>query len=181
MFKKVLSTVAGATLISLTVACTPEQIASLKEHGIVMTEAQEAEWLELPDVDRTLGNKTFHTDGRVSISAVPPGSKCPQHYEEALDAGWSHDQWSRIDYVMYRESRCNPNVHNPVGRDDSYGLMQLNMKAHRSWVGPIVGWDFTRLYDPTTNLRIAKVLYDKAVDYYGCGWKPWTTRNTKWC
>jgi len=113
---------------------------------------------------------------------APAGSRCPQHYNAAMAAGWTHAQWSKIDFIMWRESRCIPTAYNGRGRDNSYGLMQLNMKAHRSWVGPLVGWDFTQLYNPTTNLRVAKQLYDRARPMFGCGFQPWkTTKQRHWC
>ena len=121
-----------------------------------------------------------------TLSAVPAQahhtSRCPQHREAALRAGWSESQWSRLDLIMWRESRCQPTAYNGRGRDDSYGLLQLNMRAHRSWVGPLVNWDYTRLYEPETNLRIARQLFDRARRMFGCGWQPWrTTRQRHWC
>lgn len=114
-------------------------------------------------------------------ATAPAGSRCGEHYAAALQAGWPASDWKRLDHIMWRESRCQPGVHNGKGRDDSYGLIQLNMKAHRSWVGPLVDWDFTRLYDPVTNLEVGRQIYDKAVGYWDCGWRPWTTRSARWC
>ena len=108
--------------------------------------------------------------------------KCPEWKEVALQAGWAEDQWPRVDQIIWRESRCQPEVHNKRGRDDSYGLMQLNMKAHKSWVRPMVNNDFTLLFDPLTNLTVGKALYDRAQEQMKCGWKPWVTRKTRgWC
>jgi hypothetical protein len=60
--------------------------------------------------------------------------------------------------------------------------MQVNLKAHRSWVRPIVGGDWSRLYDPVTNLSVARILYFRAQDWIGCGWQPWrTTKQSHWC
>jgi hypothetical protein len=116
------------------------------------------------------------------VDQAPAGSKCGQWFDEALEAGWSADQWPILDAIMWRESRCKPEVYNGRGRDRSYGLLQLNMRAHRSWVRPLVDGDFTRLWDPVTNLTVGRALFDKATDVYGCGWKPWVTRKTRgWC
>lgn len=118
----------------------------------------------------------------IATRKAPANSRCPQHYQAAMNAGWTHSQWAQIDFIMWRESRCQPTAYNGRGRDNSYGLMQLNMRAHRSWVGPMVGWDFTRLYQPETNLRVAKHLYDKARTMFGCGFQPWKTSNQRhWC
>ena len=122
------------------------------------------------------------TPAEAHHTGAPAGSKCPQHYAAAMAAGWSPEHWQRLDYIMWRESRCKPTAYNGRGRDNSFGLMQLNMKAHKSWVGPFVGWDFSVLYDPQTNLAFGKALYDRARQMYGCGWQPWrTTKQRHWC
>jgi hypothetical protein len=128
----------------------------------------------------------FVTTLGFSTPASATKDRCIDFKDEALAAGWSESDWPILDKIIWRESRCKPNVRNKRGRDDSYGLMQLNMKAHRKWVRPLVtdenGFaDFDRLYDPLTNLTIARVLYEKADDMWGCGWRPWHTRKTKWC
>ena len=108
-------------------------------------------------------------------NGAPSGSKCPQHYAAAIRAGWKPGDWRKLDAIMWRESRCKPSAFNGSNRtrDTSYGVVQLNMRAHRSWVGPMVGWDFTRLYHVETNLRVARKLYER------CGWGPWT--KPYWC
>lgn len=175
-------TVAILGALALT-ACTPEQLATWEQiNGSPFTEAQRSELAALPDSPLVLGALTVNPDGSMIENRAPSGSKCPQHYGAAMRAGWKPSHWARLDYIMWRESRCNPRAYNGRGRDDSYSLLQLNMRAHRSWVGPLVGWDFSKLYDPETNLRIGKVLYDKARRMYGCGWQPWrTTRQRHWC
>lgn len=121
-------------------------------------------------------------DNNNTASLVPENSKCPQYYDAAIAAGWTAEQWSKLDFIIWRESRCFSDVHNKKGRDNSYGLLQLNMKAHKKWVSPLVDGDFTRLFDPETNLRIGRVLYDKAKEAYGCGFQPWkTTKQKHWC
>jgi hypothetical protein len=108
--------------------------------------------------------------------------RCPQFRQAALDAGWSEADWPRLDAIIWRESRCTPTAHNGRGRDDSFGLLQLNMRAHRSWVRPLVDGDFTRLFDPVTNLTVGRALFDRAAEQMGCGWQPWVTRKTRgWC
>lgn len=98
-------------------------------------------------------------------------------YDTAVEAGWPDQDWSRLACIINRESRGDPTAYNGRGRDDSYGLLQLNMRAHRSWVGPLVDWDFNRLFDPATNLSVGRVLFDRAVDYYGNGWQPWNASD----
>lgn len=108
-------------------------------------------------------------------SDAPAGSKCPQHYHAAMAAGWRPGEWRKLDAIMWRESRCKPTAvnNNARTRDRSRGLVQLNLLAHRSWIGPMVGWNFDALYQPETNLRVARHLYEQ------CGWGPWT--RPYWC
>jgi hypothetical protein len=100
--------------------------------------------------------------------------RCPQYEPIAIAVGWPAEQVPKLSYVMWRESRCNPLVHADISdgyifrNDDSYGLMQVNMKAHRSWVGPIVDWDFNRLFDPYVNLSVGLRLW-----HMSGGWRPW--------
>lgn len=96
------------------------------------------------------------------------GQRCPQYEPIALAVGWPAEQIPKLSYVMWRESRCLPTAHNPRPPDNSYGLIQLNMLAHKGWVGPIVGWDFNQLFDPYVNLRVGLQLWHKAG-----GWGPW--------
>ncbi len=115
------------------------------------------------------------------VNSTAQSSRCPQYKNTAISAGWKESEWPRLDYIIWRESRCQPGVRNSRGRDDSYGLIQLNMRAHRSWVGPLVGWNFNALYDPYTNLKIGRDLYRRAQRMFDCGWHPWQTRNSRWC
>ena len=119
--------------------------------------------------------------GHCSAPTNTTADRCPEFRQTALDAGWSEADWPRLDAIIWRESRCTPTAHNGRGRDDSYGLMQLNMRAHRSWVRPLVDGDFDRLFDPATNLAVARQLFDRAEQQMGCGWQPWTTKRARWC
>jgi len=98
-------------------------------------------------------------------------------HDEAIRAGWPEDEWPRLACIIHRESRGDPYAHNPRYPDDSYGLIQLNMRAHRKWVGPLVGWDFTHLFDGYTNLLHGRTLFDMAVGYHDDGWRPWIASN----
>jgi len=164
-----------ALVATLTLAaCTPEQLATYERvTGIRL----DASLVDLPDVPIRLGDgREVMPDGSVTpVPVAPAGSKCPQHYAASLVAGWGVTDWPKLDRIMYRESRCNASVVNNNARtkDASRGLTQLNLLAHRGWISPLVGGDFDRLYDPGTNLRVARVLYNR------CGWGPWT--KPYWC
>lgn len=102
---------------------------------------------------------------------------CPQWHQTALDAGWPQEQLSKLSYVMYRESRCNPESHNPDDPNGgSNGLVQINQfwcRPSKYWPD---GWLQTQgvlttcdqLYDPTINLKAALAIW------YNSGWSPWS-------
>jgi hypothetical protein len=114
---------------------------------------------------------------------------CPEWHPTAIAAGWDTDQLHRLGYIIWRESRCDPDAFNGDDPNSgSRGLTQIN----GFWCLPSQyhpdGWlqdqgvlqDCEELYDPLTNLIAALVIYGYA-DSRGCGWSPWTTRNARWC
>lgn len=132
-------------------------------------------------VDGVVGSRTrkaLRINSGVTTSVPPirivdryihPNPDVDRWWDEALRAGWSLDQWPVVACIMehpiYKgtaESRGIPTVHNTRYPDNSYGLLQLNMRAHSSWAGPMVGWDFNRLFDGETNLRVAHRLWELA-------------------
>jgi hypothetical protein len=105
----------------------------------------------------------------------------------AVEAGWTPDLLPTLDYVMWRESRCQPEAHNTtLNRDGSadVGLTQIN---DRSWckgtrwypggylqtVGALSTVGCEQLFDPYLNLLSAKAIYDYAQTTNGNGWQPW--------
>jgi hypothetical protein len=130
------------------------------------------------------------TTTTTTTTTVPaPTGRCAEWQHTATAAGWTVDQWERLDYILWRESRCLPDVHNDTDPNSgSYGLAQINgFWCRPSRYNPD-GWlqaqgvlnHCTDLYDPATNLTAARAIWDYAEDR-GCGWSPWTTRNTRWC
>lgn len=94
--------------------------------------------------------------------------------------GWG-PQLTEAVGVTWRESRWNPRSHNDNylrgGRDDSYGLFQINMnpnetspEANRKAWGISSNED---LFDPSTNSRIARAMFN------GRGWNPWGPNGTQ--
>ena len=106
-----------------------------------------------------------------------PVENVDRWHDTAIAAGWPEQDWPRLACIIHRESRGDRFAHNPRYPDDSYGLIQLNMRAHRKWVGPLVGWDFTRLFDGYTVLLHGRTLFGMAVGYYNDGWRPWISSN----
>jgi hypothetical protein len=107
----------------------------------------------------------------------PTKSFCPQHYAAALRAGWTDAEWPMLDRIMHRESRCDPTAHNDSylrgGRDNSFGLMQINLLYHDDWVLPQIGNDSARLFDAQTDLWIARQLWEWLEAHNQCGWSAW--------
>lgn len=73
--------------------------------------------------------------------------------------------------VALAESGYNPNAFNGTGRDESYGLFQINMKGD---LGPDRRKKFgisnnKQLFDPATNIKAAYIVWKES------GWKAWTT------
>jgi len=60
------------------------------------------------------------------------------------------------------ESRLVPTTTAKTPLEDSRGIFQVNLKAHRA--------DPEKLYEPEYNIRYAKTIYDKAGS-----WLPWYT------
>ena len=110
-------------------------------------------------------------------NAVPAGARCPQWWDRARHAGWDDVTLLRLDVVMYRESRCRPDV---VNDDDpnggSRGLLQINGSWTR-WLrerGILQGRD--ELFDPDVNMTAALAIYRYGIERYDFGWGPWGYR-----
>jgi hypothetical protein len=122
-----------------------------------------------------------------TVPQPPADALCPQWWALAREAGWTDDLLPTLDYVMWKESRCDPTQHNTtLNRDGSadVGLTQIN---DRSWclgtkwypngylqtIGalPTVGCE--QLFDPYLNLLSAKAIYTYAQETNGNGWQPW--------
>jgi hypothetical protein len=125
-----------------------------------------------------------------TTTTVPePTGRCAKWQHTAIAAWWTEEQWERLDYVLWRESRCLPDVHNDTDPNSgSYGLAQINgFWCRPSRYNPS-GWlqeqgllsTCTDLYDPAINLAAARAVWDYA-EARGCGWSPWATRRTRWC
>ena len=118
---------------------------------------------------------------------TPVDALCPQWWPLAVETGWTLDLLPTLDYVMWRESRCDPTQHNTeLNADGStdIGLTQIN---DRSWclgtkwypkgylqtIGVLSTVGCEQLFDPYLNLLAAKAIYDYALETNGNGWQPW--------
>jgi len=117
-----------------------------------------------PTTSTTTTTTTSSTTTTTTTTTVVRTGKCAQWHELALSVGWPEEELPTLDKVMWRESRCTPDVYS----NGNHGLTQIN-NIHRAWVEEL-GWTFPDdLYDPAKNLRFAYLLW--ADD----GWKHWKT------
>jgi Lysozyme like domain/NlpC/P60 family/Bacterial TSP3 repeat len=86
-------------------------------------------------------------------------------YRVARAAGFSPDQATTMTAIALAESRGNLSAHNSSG-EDSRGLWQINLDAHRSWAGDM---DLT---DPVQNALAAY-----RVSRGGTDISPWTVTH----
>ena len=107
---------------------------------------------------------------------------CHQYATAVAYVGFPSHERSTTLRIMHRESRCIHTVFNSSDPNGgSIGLMQINM----FWCKPSKyfqdGWLQTQglvescdeLYNPLTNLKAAKAIYDYSLDRNGNGWQPW--------
>ena len=93
-----------------------------------------------------------------------------QVYQLARGAGFDRDEAVVMTAIAKYESNFNPDAHNDQGRDDSYGLWQINMlnrlgPARREALG-LESND--ELFDPETNARAAHHVFS------GQGYDAWS-------
>ena len=88
-----------------------------------------------------------------------------QIYGFARAAGFSPEQAVTMTAIALSESGGNSRAHNPHG-EDSRGLWQINMNAHRDWA------DELNLYDPVDNAKAAF-----RVSGHGADISPWTVTH----
>lgn len=95
--------------------------------------------------------------------------RCPEMLRVAVAVGWPTNVLPTLDRVLWRESRCDPTATNLVPPDQSYGLMQVNVRGalwpdRQGKCGLTAPED---LLDPAVNLSCGLVLWHES------GWSPW--------
>lgn len=87
---------------------------------------------------------------------------CGEWHDLAIQVGWPEEEWSHLQQVIYRESRCQADAWN--GADA--GLVQVN-RIHSEWISQM-GWSFPNdMFDAEKNLTFALRLWGTS------GWRPW--------
>lgn len=103
------------------------------------------------------------TTGGGTSGGVTGGTVSPQEIRSlALGAGFTPDQARIMEAIAMAESSGNSSAHNKVPPDNSYGLWQINMigalgPERRAQLGLSRN---EQLFDPATNARAAKVIFD---------------------
>lgn len=117
--------------------------------------------------------------------AMAAGPKCGQWHDLARKTGWPDRDMATLDRLIWRESRCEPDAHNPRDpQTGSYGLTQINGFWCRSnryepnsagFLGALGVVDHCHdLYDPETNLEAARWIFAYQALILGrCGFAPW--------
>jgi len=106
----------------------------------------------------------------------------------AHDVGWPEDELSKLGYIIWRESRCDPmawNQDDPTP-DGSRGLTQINgfwcrpsryhADGYIQTVAPeLLAFSGTceDLHDPAINFRAALLLYKYGLERGNNPWTPW--------
>lgn len=98
---------------------------------------------------------------------------CGEFRPIAMQVGWQAAEWPKLGRIIARETgrTCDPTVLNDNADtgDLSYGLTQINMRGR---LGPdrVARCElnvYEDLWDAATNLRCARVLFERS------GWEPW--------
>jgi hypothetical protein len=86
----------------------------------------------IPEPLETTTTTMTPTTTTTTTTTVPtfqpdPDALCPEFHETALEAGWDEEQLDRLDYVLWRESRCLPEAFNRTDPNGgSRGIAQIN-------------------------------------------------------
>jgi len=106
--------------------------------------------------------------------AIPSSAKCPQWWDNAVEAGWLRKNLVTLDFVMWRESRCDASAFNPNDPNGgSRGLVQVN----GFWTPYLRSRGVLKrsegLFNPDVALRSALEIFNYGEERYGNGWGPW--------
>lgn len=121
---------------------------------------------------------------------IPEDLLCPNYYLLAKDVGWDESESRKLDYVIWRESRCDSSAHNKFDPSSgSRGIIQINgfwclpnQYTENGFLQDHGVLDICEeLFDPETNLKAGLVIYNYGIDKHGCGWGPWSTKRSAWC
>jgi hypothetical protein len=175
--------------VEITAATTTTTTTTIPEMTTTTTKPPNA----IPVTTTTTTDKPSYTEVQRKAQTVSMAEfRYPQWISLASEIGWPESELDRLDYVIHRESRGLPDVHNmkdPMG--GSRGLTQINgfwcrknsNEPHRAgFLGAHAVLDSCEeLFDPETNLRAALTIWRYGVQKYRCGWGPWQTKGFRPC
>ena len=106
--------------------------------------------------------------------SIPVTAKCPQWWDNAVEAGWKRKELATLDFVMWRESRCDASAFNPDDPNGgSRGLVQIN----GFWTPYLRSKGVLKrsegLFNPDVALRSALEIFEYGEERYDNGWGPW--------
>ena len=122
-----------------------------------------------------------------TLPPPPADARCPQWWGLAREVGFTDDQLPTLDYLMWRESRCDPTQHNTTRNKDGstdVGLTQINdwswclptrwyPNGYLQTIGVLTTVGCEQLFDPATNLKAALAIHAYSTETTGNGWQPW--------
>lgn len=144
-----------------------------------------AEAVTAPVVPQEVERRRPRESTTTTTSTLPPApadAKCGGFWNLAREIGWQEEHLPKLDYVIWKESRCTTNAFNAKDPNGgSAGLTQINYfwtsKTRYYPRGYLqtqnVLRDKSELFDARTNLAAALVIFDYSEEVNGCGWKPW--------
>ena len=123
---------------------------------------------------------------------VPAWAFCGEWWQQLRDSGWKEKDVRMADFIIFRESRCNPLAHNkkdPVtinGVKGSLGLFQINLfwiskttAYPNGFLQTVLQRDLVPadLFDPQINMDAAAAIVKYNRDLGGCGWTAWAWKG----
>lgn len=106
--------------------------------------------------------------------SIPVTAKCPQWWDNAVEAGWRRKELITLDFVMWRESRCDASAFNP---DDPNGGSRGLVQVNGFWTPYLRSKGVLKrsegLFNPDVALRSALEIFNYGEERYGNGWGPW--------
>jgi len=135
-------------------------------------------------VEVTTTSSSTSTTSTTTSTAAPepivyPWTPCQEWIPLAVEVGWPADRelLHRLGEIMWRESRCQPDAHNPNDPNGgSYGLTQIN-GFWTKWLNEsgVMDGQPQSFYDPAVNLSSALAIHVYSTYKNGNGWHPWRT------
>lgn len=116
----------------------------------------------------TTSSTTTTTTTTLPVEVTGLSYRCPDAVAQAYRVGWPVEQLSKLDRIVWRESRCQPDAYSAT---HDHGLTQIN----RFWCADSDAWlkqqgvidDCADLFRPRVNLRAALAIWQRS------GWQPW--------